>query len=126
MDVRVNGEATEDLSVSPTPASPLHSPQESEVLTPKPVEKEPIHEEEVKDQEAATQPPPPQTEKSSSSSSGSTISSLMGGRNCVVKTTIVTELTQTIVEPHHPEQSNGQVSQQTTPELHRGAGVVFN
>lgn len=125
MDVRVNGEATEDLSVSPTPASPLHSPQESEVLTPKPVEKEPIHEEEVKDQEAATQPPPPQTEKSSSSS-GSTISSLMGGRNCVVKTTIVTELTQTIVEPHHPEQSNGQVSQQTTPELHRGAGVVFN
>ncbi|CAJ1052530.1 LIM and calponin homology domains-containing protein 1-like isoform X1 [Xyrichtys novacula] len=52
----------------------------------------------------------PQTEKTTSSSA-SAISSLIGGRNCIITTTIVTELTQTVVEPLHPDiQSNGQVN----------------
>ncbi|XP_049900721.1 LIM and calponin homology domains-containing protein 1-like isoform X8 [Epinephelus moara] len=54
------------------------------------------------------QMPPPQTEKPTSSL-GSAISSLIGGRNCTITTTIVTELTH--VEPHHPDiHSNGQVN----------------
>ncbi|XP_076584064.1 uncharacterized protein LOC143319207 isoform X2 [Chaetodon auriga] len=58
-------------------------------------------------QETEEPTPPPQTEKSTSSA----ISSLIGGRNCIITTTIVTELTQTLVEPYHPDiQSNGQVS----------------
>ncbi|XP_062289244.1 LIM and calponin homology domains-containing protein 1-like isoform X2 [Scomber scombrus] len=61
-------------------------------------------------QETAAQLPPRQTEKPPSSS-GSSISSLLGGRNCVIKTTIVTELTQTHVESLPLEvQSNGQVN----------------
>lgn len=56
------------------------------------------------------QMPPPQTEKPTSSL-GSAISSLIGGRNCTITTTIVTELTH--VEPHHPDiHSNGQVMSQ--------------
>ncbi|XP_031718993.1 LIM and calponin homology domains-containing protein 1-like isoform X2 [Anarrhichthys ocellatus] len=59
-------------------------------------------------QETVVQTPPPQTEKSTSSL-GSAISSLIGGRNCTITTTIVTELTH--VEPHHPDiQINGQVN----------------
>ncbi|KAM6942187.1 uncharacterized protein PEZ65_004097 [Lycodopsis pacificus] len=59
-------------------------------------------------QETVEQTPPPQTERSPSSL-GSAISSLIGGRNCTITTTIVTELTH--VEPHHPDsQSNGQVN----------------
>lgn len=54
------------------------------------------------------QMPPPQTEKPTLSL-GSAISSLIGGRNCTITTTIVTELTH--VEPHHPDiHSNGQVN----------------
>ncbi|XP_062420649.1 LIM and calponin homology domains-containing protein 1-like isoform X2 [Pungitius pungitius] len=52
--------------------------------------------------------PPPQTERSTTSL-GSAISSLIGGRNCTVTTTIVTELTH--VEPHQPDiQSNAQLN----------------
>ncbi|XP_042340959.1 LIM and calponin homology domains-containing protein 1-like isoform X2 [Plectropomus leopardus] len=59
-------------------------------------------------QEKVEQTPPPQTERSTSSL-GSAISSLIGGRNCTITTTIVTELTH--VEPHRPDiQSNGQVN----------------
>ncbi|XP_075947554.1 LIM and calponin homology domains-containing protein 1a isoform X2 [Anarhichas minor] len=59
-------------------------------------------------QETVVQTPPPQTERSTSSL-GSAISSLIGGRNCTITTTIVTELTH--VEPHHPDiQINGQVN----------------
>ncbi|XP_059190241.1 LIM and calponin homology domains-containing protein 1a [Centropristis striata] len=57
-------------------------------------------------QETVQQTAPPQTERSSL---GSAISSLIGGRNCTITTTIVTELTH--VEPHQPDiQSNGQVN----------------
>uniref|UniRef100_A0A3Q3E601 LIM and calponin homology domains 1a n=1 Tax=Labrus bergylta TaxID=56723 RepID=A0A3Q3E601_9LABR len=53
---------------------------------------------------------PPQAEKTTSSSA-SAISSLIGGRNCIITTTIVTELTQTVVEPLHLDsQSEGQVN----------------
>ncbi|XP_034388978.1 LIM and calponin homology domains-containing protein 1a [Cyclopterus lumpus] len=63
-------------------------------------------------QEKVEQTPPPQTERSTSSL-GSAISSLIGGRNCTITTTIVTELTH--VEPHQPDiQSNGQIE---TPML---------
>lgn len=58
---------------------------------------------------------PPRHPENVSTFSGSAISSLIGGRNCVITTTIVTELTQTRVEPHHPDiQTNGQVMLQRT------------
>ncbi|XP_058496142.1 LIM and calponin homology domains-containing protein 1-like [Solea solea] len=112
--VRVNGEVTEDLSAPTTPASPQPSPQGSEDTTPKLVEKEVPPKETVKNQETTEQPPPRppmplQTEKPTTAT-GSAISSLIGGRNCIITTTIVTELTQTLVEPLQQEQSNEQVS----------------
>ncbi|CAL8331281.1 unnamed protein product [Lota lota] len=39
------------------------------------------------------------TTESRASHSGSAMSALIGGRNCIITTTIVTELTQTLVEP---------------------------
>uniref|UniRef100_A0A672ZQ19 LIM and calponin homology domains 1a n=1 Tax=Sphaeramia orbicularis TaxID=375764 RepID=A0A672ZQ19_9TELE len=106
--VRVNGEATEDLSVSVPPASPLHSPEENKTVSPKKTEKDVPSEQTVTDQKTAEQPPSPQTLRSTPSS-GSAISSLIGGRNCIITTTIVTEMTH--VEPHpHNIQSNGQVN----------------
>ncbi|XP_045903407.1 LIM and calponin homology domains-containing protein 1a isoform X2 [Micropterus dolomieu] len=108
--VRVNGEATEDLSVSAPLMSARHSPQEIKDFPLTQMEKDIPSERTATNQEAAEQAPPPQTEKCTTSS-GSAISSLIGGRNCIIKTTIVTELTQTHVEPHHPDiQSNGQVN----------------
>ncbi|XP_060939456.1 LIM and calponin homology domains-containing protein 1a [Limanda limanda] len=113
VSVRLNGEATEDLPTPATPAPPQHSPREIEEVSSKQTEKDfPAEETLVKNQETTEQPtppppPPPQTEKSTTSS-GSAISSLIGGRNCIITTTIVTELTQTLVEPLDPEQSNGQ------------------
>lgn len=112
--VRVNGEATEDLSVSAPLMSVRHSPQEIKDFALTQMEKDIPSERTTTNQEAAEQAPPPQTEKCTTSS-GSAISSLIGGRNCIIKTTIVTELTQTHVEPHHPDiQSNGQVILQVT------------
>uniref|UniRef100_A0A3B4ZIN5 LIM and calponin homology domains-containing protein 1-like n=1 Tax=Stegastes partitus TaxID=144197 RepID=A0A3B4ZIN5_9TELE len=106
--VRVNGEATEDLTASIPPTSPQHSPHEIKDVSPKQTEKDLPPEEAGKNPEPAEQPQPPQAEKSTSSSA-SAISSLIGGRNCIITTTIVTELTQTLVEPLQPDfQSNGQ------------------
>ncbi|KAM8773407.1 uncharacterized protein AB9X84_016101 isoform 1-T1 [Acanthopagrus schlegelii] len=67
-------------------------------------------EKDVPSEQTVTSPveptPPPQAEKPTS---GSAISSLIGGRNCIITTTIVTELTH--VEPYNPDiQSNGQVN----------------
>ncbi|XP_068444648.1 LIM and calponin homology domains-containing protein 1-like isoform X2 [Clinocottus analis] len=63
---------------------------------------------ETVEQTPPPQTPPPQTERSTSSL-GSAISSLIGGRNCTITTTIVTELTH--VEPHQPDvQSDGKVN----------------
>ncbi|XP_044203208.1 LIM and calponin homology domains-containing protein 1-like isoform X7 [Thunnus albacares] len=108
--VRVNGEATEDLSVSTPPASPLHSSEENKDVTSKQTETEVPSEETAASQDTVEKSPPPRTEKPTSSS-GSAISSLLGGRNCVTTTTIVTELTQTHMEPHPLDvQSNGQVN----------------
>uniref|UniRef100_A0A3B4WWC3 LIM and calponin homology domains 1a n=1 Tax=Seriola lalandi dorsalis TaxID=1841481 RepID=A0A3B4WWC3_SERLL len=171
--VRVNGEVTEDLPVSTTPAPPQLLPQEIKDVTPKQTdkditpkqtdkditpkqtdkditskqtdkditpkqtdkditskqtdeditpkqtdkditskqtEKDVPPEAMVKRQETTEHPPPLQTENSTLSS-GSAISSLIGGRNCIITTTIVTELTQTLVEPHPSDiQSNGQVN----------------
>ncbi|XP_075890816.1 LIM and calponin homology domains-containing protein 1-like isoform X10 [Nelusetta ayraudi] len=61
--------------------------------------------------EEHTPPKPPRHPESVPTFSGSAISSLIGGRNRVVTTTIVTELTQTRVEPLQPEgRTNGQVN----------------
>lgn len=121
--VRVNGEATE---VSTTPASPVYTPQEiqdtaskqtEKDLTSNRTQKDVPSEETVKNKVTAEQPPPPQTEKPTAAS-GSAISSLIGGRNCIITTTIVTELTQTHVEPLHPGiQSSGQVFLQVACEI---------
>ncbi|XP_005469890.1 LIM and calponin homology domains-containing protein 1 isoform X7 [Oreochromis niloticus] len=95
--VRVNGEATEELTVSTPPTSPQHSPQETKDVSSKEAEKDAPPVEAVKSAETAEQQPS-ETEKSTPSS-GSAISSLIEGRNCIITTTIVTELTQKVVEP---------------------------
>ncbi|XP_077426592.1 LIM and calponin homology domains-containing protein 1-like isoform X4 [Vanacampus margaritifer] len=111
--VRVNGDKD---------TSPLHSPAEKVVpVTQAENEASPMP-------EARDGSPPPQVAKSSSSSSSSfssssssTISSMFSGRNCVTKTTIVTELTQTLVEPHGLDsdshcQANESASVEKSPE----------
>lgn len=61
--------------------------------------------------EEETPPKPPRHQDSVPTFSGSAISSLIGGRNCVITTTIVTELTQTRVEPPEPDsRTDGQVT----------------
>lgn len=122
--VRVNREATESVCV--TPVSSQHSPHGITDISSKQAEKDITKqggidatseqmEKVVPPEETGTnletedKPPSPQTEKSTQSS-GSAISSLIGGRNCIITTTIVTELTQTHVEPRPSDsQSNGQV-----------------
>uniref|UniRef100_A0A1A8HXW8 LIM and calponin homology domains 1a n=2 Tax=Nothobranchius kuhntae TaxID=321403 RepID=A0A1A8HXW8_NOTKU len=99
--VQVKGEATEDFP------SPLVSLQENKDVSSKQTEEDVCPEPAEEKTNTTEQPAPPQTEKSASFT-GSAISSLIGGRNCVVTTTIVTELTQTHMEPLHPEiQSKG-------------------
>uniref|UniRef100_A0A672GIJ8 LIM and calponin homology domains 1a n=1 Tax=Salarias fasciatus TaxID=181472 RepID=A0A672GIJ8_SALFA len=114
--VRVNGETTEELPVSTPPTSLSQSLQDTKEVSSKQTEDE-RPPEAVAESPAGTaeeRPPPPQMEKPAPSS-GSTISSLLGGRNCITTTTIVTELTQTHVEPLHLDvQSNGQIE---TPML---------
>ncbi|XP_061535639.1 LIM and calponin homology domains-containing protein 1a isoform X2 [Phycodurus eques] len=106
--VRVNGD---------TDNSPLHSPSEKDNLVTQ-AEMEASSLPEIRDWS-----PPPHAATSSSSSSSvsssssSTISSLFSGRNCITKTTIVTELTQTLVEPHGLENnSHSQVNGSTSVE----------
>ncbi|KAK2817216.1 hypothetical protein Q5P01_025407 [Channa striata] len=126
--VRVNREATESVCV--TPVSSQHSPHGITDISSKQAEKDITKqggidatseqmEKVVPPEETGTnletedKPPSPQTEKSNQSS-GSAISSLIGGRNCIITTTIVTELTQTHVEPRPSDsQSNGQVDNTT-------------
>ncbi|XP_005469887.1 LIM and calponin homology domains-containing protein 1 isoform X4 [Oreochromis niloticus] len=74
-----------------------HSPQETKDVSSKEAEKDAPPVEAVKSAETAEQQPS-ETEKSTPSS-GSAISSLIEGRNCIITTTIVTELTQKVVEP---------------------------
>ncbi|KAM3864784.1 uncharacterized protein ACN63O_010471 [Diretmus argenteus] len=103
--VRVNGEVTEEMSASTLPSSPLRSPEGNKDVS---------LEQTATSHKTGEQSPPPHTEKVTTSS-GSAISSLIGGRNCIITTTIVTELTQTHVEPHPLETpSNGQIE---TPML---------
>ncbi|XP_076004224.1 LIM and calponin homology domains-containing protein 1-like [Genypterus blacodes] len=104
--VRLNGDKTEERPMPITPTSPLFSPLGLKEDPPAPV------------QQTVEPPPPLQTEKVTSS--GSAISSLIGGRNCVIKTTIVTELMQTHLEPlpsdaHSSGQVNGAVGSIVRP-----------
>ncbi|XP_013876151.1 LIM and calponin homology domains-containing protein 1 isoform X2 [Austrofundulus limnaeus] len=100
--VRVNGEATEDF---PSPQDTL---RENKDVSSERTQKRDPPEEAVEDPNTSEQPAPPQPERSTLFS-GSAISSLIGGRNCIITTTIVTELTQTRMEPLHPDsQSKGQ------------------
>lgn len=118
--VRVNGEVTE---VIPAPVcSSGDGPQEIRDLPPERREDipaaQPAEKEETEKQTPAPQmdekTPPPRRENLTTFS-GSAISSLLGGRNCITTTTIVTELTQTRVEPiNPPAQSIGQVRSHRT------------
>ncbi|KAM9792142.1 LIM and calponin homology domains-containing protein 1-like [Neosynchiropus ocellatus] len=122
--VRVNG----DASVSSPPVSPLITPEKENKPTKEEIStKQSSSTQEIHDPSSAPPPlptasatlPPSQSSSSSSSSSssGSTISSLFPGRNCIVTTMIVTELTQTYVEPYQEEGlSNGGVK--TVVDLH--------
>ncbi|XP_040891898.1 LIM and calponin homology domains-containing protein 1-like isoform X2 [Toxotes jaculatrix] len=99
-------QAKEDVTSSQTEKD-VTSKQTEKDITSKQTEKH------VPPEEITEQPSPLQTENSTTSS-GSAISSLIGGRNCIITTTIVTELTQTLVEPHHLDtESNGQVDDTT-------------
>ncbi|XP_029706022.1 LIM and calponin homology domains-containing protein 1-like isoform X7 [Takifugu rubripes] len=121
--VRVNGEVMEDLSVSTPVSSSPEGPQETTDLPP--AEKEDLATAQpAMKEETGKRTPPPQTDDKMPPSrrenlttfSGSAISSLLGGRNCITTTTIVTELTQTRVEPHYPPlQGNGQVNGAPVP-----------
>uniref|UniRef100_A0A3P9JGP9 LIM and calponin homology domains 1a n=1 Tax=Oryzias latipes TaxID=8090 RepID=A0A3P9JGP9_ORYLA len=108
--VRVNGEMMEDSVVSPSPSALLDSlqeKQENKDVSSKQAEEDNPPEEAVENPKTAEQlTPPPQNEKTAAAAA-SAISSLIGGRSCTITTTIVTELTQTLVEPLYPEiQSN--------------------
>ncbi|XP_053712083.1 LIM and calponin homology domains-containing protein 1-like isoform X5 [Synchiropus splendidus] len=118
--VRVNG----DASVSSPPVSPLitpekeNKPMKEEIPTQQSSSTQELHQPSSPPTTSATLPPSQSSSSSSSSSSsGSTISSLFPGRNCVVTTMIVTELTQTLIEPYQEEGlSNGEVK--TVVDLH--------
>lgn len=119
--VRVNGEVMEDLSVSAAALSSQGGPAEVRELPP--VQKDNLAAAPPATKEEPGKQTPPQTDEKTpppqrenlTTFSGSAISSLLGGRNCITTTTIVTELTQTRVEPHPPPtQSSGQVSSQRT------------
>uniref|UniRef100_A0A3P9ME40 LIM and calponin homology domains 1a n=1 Tax=Oryzias latipes TaxID=8090 RepID=A0A3P9ME40_ORYLA len=108
--VRVNGEMMEDSVVSPSPSALLESlqeKQENKDVSSKQAEEDNPPEEAVENPKTAEPlTPPPQNEKTAAAAA-SAISSLIGGRSCTITTTIVTELTQTVVEPLYPEiQSN--------------------
>lgn len=119
--VRVNGEVMEDLSVSTAVRSPQGGPQEIRDLPAVQKEHLPIAQPATKEETGKQTPPqtdektPPPQRENLTTFSGSAISSLLGVRNCITTTTIVTELTQTRVEPHNPPiQSSGQVISQRT------------
>lgn len=118
--VRVNGEVMEDLSVSTPVRASQDGPQEIRDVPPVQKEDLPTAQPATKE-ELVKQTPPPQADEKTppprrenvTTFSGSAISSLLGGRNCITTTTIVTELTQTLVEPHNPPaQGSGQVISQ--------------
>uniref|UniRef100_A0A3B4AVU5 Uncharacterized protein n=1 Tax=Periophthalmus magnuspinnatus TaxID=409849 RepID=A0A3B4AVU5_9GOBI len=120
--VRVNGETTETSSIHTPPLSPMRSPVGAKPATPaspttpispeKPDKDAPCERTVTIERTVQPSPPPSQTEKPPSATS-SAISSLIGGRNCIITTTIVTELTH--VEPVTLEShTNGQTE---TPML---------
>lgn len=83
------------------------APRKAEEQTPKDVAPPPP----PPQREEQTPPKPPRHPESVPTFSGSAISSLIGGRNRIITTTIVTELTQTRVEPLQQESwPNGQVN----------------
>ncbi|KAK7929135.1 hypothetical protein WMY93_005530 [Mugilogobius chulae] len=101
--VRVNGETTEISSVHTPPISPLRSPEGGKPTTPR-----------------RKWNPPPSSAREAHVCHQLSHQLSDGGRNCIITTTIVTELTH--VEPVTPERhSNGQVNgtasfTQETPE----------
>ncbi|XP_055079719.1 LIM and calponin homology domains-containing protein 1-like isoform X2 [Periophthalmus magnuspinnatus] len=120
--VRVNGETTETSSIHTPPLSPMRSPVGAKPATPaspttpispeKPDKDAPCERTVTIERTVQPSPPPSQTEKPPSATS-SAISSLIGGRNCIITTTIVTELTH--VEPVTLEShTNGQVNGTST------------
>lgn len=125
----------EDLSVSTAVLSSQGGPEEVRELPP--VQKENLPAAQPATEEETGKQTPPQTDEKTppphrenlTTFSGSAISSLLGGRNCITTTTIVTELTQTRVEPHNPPaQSSGQVIPQRTccnMQMRHNVDIVF-
>lgn len=120
--VRVNGEVMEDLSVSAPVKSSQDGPQETRDVPLAQKEDLPTAQPATKEETGKPTPPPRTDEKTPpprrenlTTFSGSAISSLLGGRNCITTTTIVTELTQTRVEPYNPPlHGSGQVKSRRT------------
>ncbi|XP_054912449.1 LIM and calponin homology domains-containing protein 1-like isoform X10 [Poeciliopsis prolifica] len=101
--VRLNGETAEDFASLPNPLQENPAVSSQHMQEPDPPE------------DSAEQPEPPLTERPAATS-GSAISSLIAGRNCIITTTIVTELTKTQVEPLHPDvQDDAQDGATETP-----------
>ncbi|XP_032418513.1 LIM and calponin homology domains-containing protein 1-like isoform X2 [Xiphophorus hellerii] len=101
--VRLNGDTAEDFASLPDPLqeNPAVSSQHTQEVDPP--------------EDSAEQPQPPLTERPALTS-GSAINSLIAGRNCIITTTIVTELTKTHVEPLHPDvQDDAQDGATETP-----------
>uniref|UniRef100_A0A087XUQ6 LIM and calponin homology domains 1a n=1 Tax=Poecilia formosa TaxID=48698 RepID=A0A087XUQ6_POEFO len=98
--VRLNGETAEDFASLPDllQENPAISSQHTQEPDPP--------------EDSAEQPEPPLTERPALTS-GSAISSLIAGRNCIITTTIVTELTKTHVEPLHPDVQDDVESEKT-------------
>ncbi|XP_008399071.1 LIM and calponin homology domains-containing protein 1-like isoform X8 [Poecilia reticulata] len=101
--VRLNGEAAEDFASLPDPLQENPAVSSQHTQEPDPPE------------DSTEQPEPPLTERPAPTS-GSAISSLIAGRNCIITTTIVTELTKTYMEPLHPDvQDNAEDGATETP-----------
>ncbi|XP_027873286.1 LIM and calponin homology domains-containing protein 1-like isoform X2 [Xiphophorus couchianus] len=101
--VQLNGDTAEDFAslLDPLQENPaVSSPHTQEVDPP---------------EDSAEQQQPPLPERPTPTS-GSAINSLIAGRNCIITTTIVTELTKTHVEPLHPDvQDDAQDGATETP-----------
>ncbi|XP_023189238.1 LIM and calponin homology domains-containing protein 1-like isoform X5 [Xiphophorus maculatus] len=101
--VQLNGDTAEDFAslLDPLQENPAVSSQHTQEVDPP--------------EDSAEQPQPPLTERPAPTS-GSAINSLIAGRNCIITTTIVTELTKTHVEPLHPDvQDDAQDGATETP-----------
>ncbi|CAL8330432.1 unnamed protein product [Merluccius merluccius] len=81
------------------PASSFSPPQSQKKEKEEPASEQTAAPVQTTDPDQPTTDPDQPTTESRTSHSGSAMSALIGGRSCIITTTIVTELTQTLVEP---------------------------